>query len=108
MPAGETEFARDASFGYSSSGLPAWVEEKTAGRVPASDVASVGLAEIREGGPGRVAEEELRTSPEHSEARTLARARTLTVLARLDSSHKTEVMRFLMEASLVQVEKCSN
>jgi hypothetical protein len=74
VPAGETEFARDASFGYSSSGLPAWVEEKTAGRVPASDVASVGLAEIREGGPGRVAEEELRTSPEHSEARTLARA----------------------------------
>jgi hypothetical protein len=56
VPAGETEFARDASFGYSSSGLPAWVEEKTAGRVPASDVASVGLAEIREGGPGRVAE----------------------------------------------------
>jgi len=56
VPAGETEFARDASFGYSSSNLPDWVEEKTAGRVPASEVASVGLAEIREGGPGRVAE----------------------------------------------------
>ena len=49
VPAGETEFARDASFGYSSSGLLAWVEEKTAGRVPASEVASVGFAEIREG-----------------------------------------------------------
>ena len=54
VPAGETEFARDASFGYSSSGLAAWVEEKTAGRVPASEVASVGLAEIlRRVGGGR-------------------------------------------------------
>src|SRR5215210_7859281 len=56
MPAGETEFARDASFGYSSSNLAAWVEEKTAGRVLASEVVSVGLSDIREGGPGRVAE----------------------------------------------------
>jgi uncharacterized protein YgbK (DUF1537 family) len=56
VPAGETEFARDASFGYSSSNLAAWVEEKTAGRVPASEVASVGLSDIREGGPGRVTE----------------------------------------------------
>jgi uncharacterized protein YgbK (DUF1537 family) len=56
VPAGETEFAGDASFGYSSSNLTAWVEEKTTGRVRASEVASVGLADIREGGPGRVAE----------------------------------------------------
>ena len=56
VPAGETEFARDASFGYSASNLAAWVEEKTNGSVPASEVASVGLSEIREGGPGRVAE----------------------------------------------------
>ena len=48
---------------------------------------------------------DLRAS-EESEVRTLARARTLTVLGRLDPSHKTEVLRFLMEASLVQVEKC--
>lgn len=56
VPAGETEFARDASFGYSSSNLAAWVEEKTKGRIPASEVVSVGLPDIREGGPGRVAE----------------------------------------------------
>ncbi|QIN84169.1 hypothetical protein GBA63_17080 [Rubrobacter tropicus] len=54
VPAGETEFARDASFGYSSSDLRDWVEEKTAGRFPASEVVSVGLSEIREGGPERV------------------------------------------------------
>jgi uncharacterized protein YgbK (DUF1537 family) len=56
VPAGETEFARDASFGYASSDLRLWVEEKTAGRVPASEVVSVGLGDIREGGPSRVAE----------------------------------------------------
>jgi uncharacterized protein YjbI with pentapeptide repeats len=36
------------------------------------------------------------------EARTLARARTLTVLSRLDPSRKTAVMQFLVEADLVQ------
>jgi uncharacterized protein YgbK (DUF1537 family) len=56
VPAGETEFASDASFGYSSSNLAAWVEEKTTGRIQAAEVASVGLADIREGESGRVAE----------------------------------------------------
>ena len=56
VPAGETEFARDASFGYSSSNLREWVEEKTAGRFQASGVVSVGLSDIREGGPERVSE----------------------------------------------------
>jgi uncharacterized protein YjbI with pentapeptide repeats len=36
------------------------------------------------------------------EARNLARARTLTVLRRLDSHRKEQVMQFLMEAALVQ------
>jgi uncharacterized protein YjbI with pentapeptide repeats len=36
------------------------------------------------------------------QARTLARARTLTVLGRLDPSRKTAVMQFLVEAELVQ------
>ncbi|MDQ3360136.1 MAG: hypothetical protein M3534_00485 [Actinomycetota bacterium] len=56
VPAGETEFARDASFGYSTSDLRDWVEEKTAGRIAAPEVVSVGLADIREGGPERVSE----------------------------------------------------
>ena len=55
VPAGETEFARDASFGYAASDLRLWVEEKTAGLIPASEVASVGLGDLREGGPERVA-----------------------------------------------------
>jgi uncharacterized protein YjbI with pentapeptide repeats len=48
-------------------------------------------------------ERDLRTSKEDSEVRTLARARTLTVLSRLeDRSHKTALIQFLVEADLVQ------
>jgi uncharacterized protein YgbK (DUF1537 family) len=56
VPAGQTEFASDHSFGYRSSDLKAWVEEKTGGRLEASEVLSVGLADLREGGAERVAE----------------------------------------------------
>jgi uncharacterized protein YgbK (DUF1537 family) len=55
VPAGETEFARDAAFGYRASNLRHWVEEKTAGRVPADAVASISLADMRCGGPEQVA-----------------------------------------------------
>lgn len=47
-------------------------------------------------------EKDLRNSEEGSEVQTLAQARTLTVLGRLDPSRKTEVMRFLLAAQLVQ------
>ncbi len=47
VPVGETEFAGDATFGFRSSNLRAWVEEKTAGRVPARDVVSISLADLR-------------------------------------------------------------
>ena len=41
VPAGETEFARDAVFGYRASNLRQWVEEKTGGRVSSEAVASI-------------------------------------------------------------------
>ena len=47
-------------------------------------------------------EKDLRGSEESSEVRTLARARTLTVLERLSSSRKANAMRFLLEANLVR------
>jgi uncharacterized protein YjbI with pentapeptide repeats len=47
-------------------------------------------------------EHNLRNSKEDSGVRTLARARTLTVLGRLDPSRKTAIMQFLVEARLVQ------
>lgn len=57
VPAGDTEFARDASFGYRASDLRQWVEEKTAGTVRADQVAAIGLRTIRIGGPEQVARE---------------------------------------------------
>ena len=47
IPAGETEFARDADFGYRASALPQWCEEKSGGRVRAADVACIPLEWLR-------------------------------------------------------------
>ncbi len=55
VPAAETEFARDRTFGYRSSHLAAWVEEKSAGRWRAEDVARVTVDDIRGGGIDAVA-----------------------------------------------------
>jgi uncharacterized protein YjbI with pentapeptide repeats len=44
----------------------------------------------------------LRKSAEGDEVRTLARARTLTVLRRLDGERKARVMQFLYEAGLIR------
>lgn len=56
LPVGESEFARDATFGYRSSALPDWVEEKTAGRTPADKVLRITLTDLRTGGPTHVAD----------------------------------------------------
>ncbi|KAH6781861.1 ketose-bisphosphate aldolase class-II family protein [Perilla frutescens var. hirtella] len=56
LPAGQTEFSKDASFGYRSSNLREWVEEKTRGRVAASSVASISIQLLRKGGPRAVCE----------------------------------------------------
>lgn len=54
-PVGETEFARDKSFGYRSSDLRTWVEEKTQGRVAAADVLSISIEDLRVLGARHVA-----------------------------------------------------
>ncbi|XP_049934362.1 uncharacterized protein LOC116255467 isoform X2 [Nymphaea colorata] len=54
VPAGQTEFSKDASFGYRSSNMCQWVEEKTKGRIPASNVASISIELLRKGGPQAV------------------------------------------------------
>jgi uncharacterized protein YgbK (DUF1537 family) len=56
VPVGESPYAQDATFGYSSSDLKDWVEEKTAGKVSAAQVCSVSLDDIRVGGPSVVKE----------------------------------------------------
>ncbi|WP_236823132.1 four-carbon acid sugar kinase family protein [Bhargavaea massiliensis] len=47
VPAGETEFAKDRMFGYKSSDLKDYVEEKTGGAFKSEDVLSVTLDELR-------------------------------------------------------------
>jgi uncharacterized protein YjbI with pentapeptide repeats len=49
-----------------------------------------------------ILEKNLRDSKEESEVRTLARARTLTVLGRLGPDRKRSVLQFLYESALVQ------
>jgi uncharacterized protein YgbK (DUF1537 family) len=56
VPVAETDYASDATFGYTSSRLPEYVEEKSGGRIHAADVTSVTLRDIREGGVARVTE----------------------------------------------------
>jgi uncharacterized protein YgbK (DUF1537 family) len=55
LPVAETEFARDASFGYAASNLRAFVAEKSGGAIAPEDVHSIGLDDIRLGGPERIA-----------------------------------------------------
>ena len=51
VPAAETEYARDATFGYSNSNLRCWVSEKHGGLVGPQEVLSIPLAGLRSGGP---------------------------------------------------------
>ena len=56
IPVGETEFAKDAAFGYGASDLRVFVAEKSGGTIRPEDVRSISLADIRLGGPARVRE----------------------------------------------------
>lgn len=55
VPVGETEYAKDATFGYRSSDLHDWVSEKSGDRWSPQDVVSLDLTTIRSGGPDAVA-----------------------------------------------------
>lgn len=47
VPAAQTEFARDATFGYEHSDLPGYIEEKTGGRFRAADTLCISVEELR-------------------------------------------------------------
>lgn len=51
---GDSEFARDATFGFASSSLPAWVEEKTGGAIRAEDVVTVPVERVRGSSPSEI------------------------------------------------------
>ena len=48
-PVHATAFAQDRLFGFSSSFLPDWVEEKTSGQIPAAAVERIGLSDLEVG-----------------------------------------------------------
>lgn len=47
VPAGETEFAKDKTFGYQQSDLTQWVKEKTNGKYLAENVVTISLEDLR-------------------------------------------------------------
>jgi len=47
VPAGETEFAKDKTFGYQSSNLTEYIEEKTKGFYKKEEVVTISLEELR-------------------------------------------------------------
>ena len=63
IPAAETPFAQDRSFGFVSSNLRDWVEEKTEGKVKAEEVLSFNLARLRAEGPSYVTQQLLQCPP---------------------------------------------
>jgi uncharacterized protein YgbK (DUF1537 family) len=46
IPVGETPFAQDKTFGFKSSNLKDWVEEKTKGKIKASEVDSISIESL--------------------------------------------------------------
>ena len=46
VPANETEFAKDKTFGYTAPTMPAYIEEKTGGEFKADSVTCISLADI--------------------------------------------------------------
>ena len=46
VPANETEFAKDRTFGYTAATMPGYIEEKTGGKFKAEDVICISLEDI--------------------------------------------------------------
>ena len=55
IPVGMTEFARDRTFGYRSSDLTEWCEEKTGGRYTRDKITCITLKELRGGDTAGIA-----------------------------------------------------
>jgi uncharacterized protein YgbK (DUF1537 family) len=105
LPAGATEFAQDAVFGYSASDLCHWVAEKTGGRVPPESVATISIEDIRRGGPERVTERMRALSRGDVCVVNAASKRDLEVFTRglLDTEEQGQRFLYRTAASFVQV-----
>lgn len=56
VPASQTPFAADATFGYKSSNLRDYIIEKASSRFTGKDILSISIEDIRLGGPSKVTE----------------------------------------------------
>ncbi|MCF0230019.1 MAG: hydroxyacid dehydrogenase, partial [Parasporobacterium sp.] len=97
IPAGETEFARDATFGYKNSDLTKYIEEKTRGAVKAEEVKSISI-EMLESDDIRQVEDVLNSSKNND--RIIVNAKSYEhmevfcrVLDRVVSGGKTYMLR---------------
>ncbi len=104
-PVAQTEFARDATFGYRRSHLAHWVEEKTAGAVRAADVLSISLECIRQRGPDGVRDQLLQMEPGRVALINAVSYRDIEVatLGLLDAQERGKRFLFRTSASFVKV-----
>lgn len=56
VPVGETEYAKDKTFGYSSSNLHEWIQEKMGSTAQSNRYLSISIEDLRMGGPDLVKE----------------------------------------------------
>lgn len=106
IPAAETPFARDAVFGYHSSNIREWVEEKTSGRIPAEQVLSITIDDIRNGGPDVVLEKlTSETIPPAAVVVNAASYRDIEVVTRalMDAEKTDRTFIYRTAASFVRV-----
>lgn len=66
VPASQTQFAADATFGYKNSNLRRYILEKCGSRFNANSFLSITLQDIREGGPSAVTEKLLSVVPDRN------------------------------------------
>ena len=97
-PVHATAFAQDRLFGFTSSFLPAWVEEKTAGQTPADAVQRISGSDL-EAGP-EVLRDRLAALPPASIACVDAeRQEQLTVLGQAIWARERQGQRFALQSA---------
>ena len=105
IPAARTDFAKDVVFGYGSSNLKQWIEEKTQGKISAYSGRSLSIDDLRNKGPEHIAEKLLTFSPGETCIVNAADYRDLKVatLALLKAGQKGKRFLYRTAASFVRV-----
>jgi uncharacterized protein YgbK (DUF1537 family) len=99
VPVSDTPFAKDMVFGYSYSNLKDWVEEKSGGKIKASEIVSCSLEDIRRGGPEIIASKLTSCKPRSVVVVNATSNRDLEVLAMGVLLAEKRGMQFLFRSS---------